>query len=130
MRTTIQDLKRRAKIIMAELYILIIALQDPRTPRFSKLLIFIVLLYAVSPLDLIPDFIPVIGYLDDLILIPLGMLLVIKTIPKQLLVEFRSKAKEDILIPEKLKRVALLNVILIWIILVVVSASIVFHKLI
>jgi uncharacterized membrane protein YkvA (DUF1232 family) len=69
-----------------------IAARDPRVPWYVKALALAVAAYALSPIDLIPDFIPVLGYLDDLIIVPLGLALVIKLIPGPLMAEFRAEA--------------------------------------
>jgi uncharacterized membrane protein YkvA (DUF1232 family) len=68
------------------------AARDPRTPLSVRLLAFLVAAYALSPIDLIPDFIPVVGYLDDLILVPLGILLVLKLLPPPVLASAREKS--------------------------------------
>jgi uncharacterized membrane protein YkvA (DUF1232 family) len=70
-------------------------LRSPRTPRVSKLLLGVAIAYAVSPIDLIPDFIPVIGYLDDLIILPLLILIAIRLIPRDVIMECRQ-TKEDV----------------------------------
>lgn len=69
-----------------------LAARDPRVPWWVKALALAVAAYALSPIDLIPDFIPVIGYLDDLILVPLGIVLVVSLIPADLMAEFRAEA--------------------------------------
>jgi uncharacterized membrane protein YkvA (DUF1232 family) len=69
-----------------------IAARDPRVPWYAKALALAVAAYALSPIDLIPDFIPVLGYLDDLIIVPLGLLLVVRLIPAELMAEFRAEA--------------------------------------
>lgn len=69
-----------------------IAALDPRTPWVAKVFAGIVAAYALSPIDLIPDFIPVLGYLDDLLIVPIGILLVVKMIPASLIDEFRAEA--------------------------------------
>ncbi|RMW99921.1 DUF1232 domain-containing protein [Legionella jordanis] len=66
---------------------------DPRTPWIAKFIILIVVAYAISPIDLIPDFIPVLGYIDDLILLPLGIYLAIKLIPKEVWLDCRMRAQ-------------------------------------
>ena len=65
-------------------------LRDSRTPRLSKLFLGLAVAYAINPIDLIPDFIPVLGYLDDLIIVPILLLLAVKLLPKELLVEHRA----------------------------------------
>ena len=75
-----------------EVYAVYLASKDSRTPWYARLLAVVVVAYAFSPIDLIPDFIPILGYLDDLILVPLGIWLVIKLIPPQILTECREQA--------------------------------------
>jgi uncharacterized membrane protein YkvA (DUF1232 family) len=75
-----------------ELHAIFIAARDPRTPWVARLLAAVVLAYALSPIDLIPDFIPVLGYLDDLILVPLGLWLCLRLIPPQIMKEARETA--------------------------------------
>lgn len=71
-----------------------IAARDPRTPWPAKLLAAVVVAYALSPIDLIPDFIPVLGYLDDLVLVPLGIWLVLRLIPDEVMADARARAAE------------------------------------
>ena len=68
------------------------AARDPRTPWLAKVLALMIAAYAVSPIDLIPDFIPVLGYLDDLVIVPLGIFLVVRLIPSELMAEHREAA--------------------------------------
>jgi uncharacterized membrane protein YkvA (DUF1232 family) len=89
----IKKLKRQAGSLKVETYALYLACRDPRTPWYAKLLAVGVLAYAVSPIDLIPDFIPVIGVLDDLIIVHLGTALAIRMIPEQVMAECREKAR-------------------------------------
>src|SRR5258706_5425325 len=71
-----------------------LASRDPRVPWYVKFLALAVAGYALSPIDLIPDFVPIIGYLDDLIIVPLGIWFVVSLIPKEIMVEYRAKANE------------------------------------
>lgn len=82
----------KAKSIKRDLYAVYLACRDPRTPWYARLLAVAVIGYALSPIDLIPDFIPVIGYLDDLILVPLGLMLVVRLIPPDVLADARRRA--------------------------------------
>ena len=82
-RGTIDRLRDRAKKLKTETRALYLAGRDPRTPWYARLLAAVVVAYALSPIDLIPDFIPVLGYLDDLVLVPLGIALAIKMIPAE-----------------------------------------------
>lgn len=69
-----------------------IAARDPRVPWYAKLVAGAVAAYALSPIDLIPDFIPVLGYVDDLVIVPAGLFLTVRLIPPDLMVEFRREA--------------------------------------
>ena len=73
---------------------LLLAARDPRVPWYAKAAAMAVAAYAVSPIDLIPDFIPVVGYLDDLVIVPLGILLAVKLVPPALMDEFRRAAEK------------------------------------
>lgn len=90
----LQTLKNKAQELKASLGILFFAFQDQRTPWYAKALIGLVIAYALSPIDLIPDFIPVLGYLDDLILIPGGIALAIKLIPAAVIQESQERQRD------------------------------------
>jgi uncharacterized membrane protein YkvA (DUF1232 family) len=83
---------QKARLLQRETVTLYLACRHPRVPWYAKILALIVVGYALSPIDLIPDFIPVLGYLDDLILIPLGIMLVIRLVPADVIVECRAKS--------------------------------------
>lgn len=87
-----QRLKDAARRLKHELSALYIASRDPRTPWSAKIILAIVLAYAASPIDLIPDFIPVLGYLDELLLLPLGIWLALRLIPPEVMNDARSRA--------------------------------------
>ncbi len=87
-----QRLGAWAKIIKRDLLVLYLAGRDPRVPWYAKLLALAAVAYALSPIDLIPDFIPVLGYLDDALLLPLAILLALRLIPPQVLAELRQEA--------------------------------------
>jgi uncharacterized membrane protein YkvA (DUF1232 family) len=89
-------LKQHTRVLKVEMSALYLAARDPRTPWYAKLLVAVIATYAFSPLDLIPDFVPVLGYLDDLILLPLGVALAIKMVPQPVLAECRVRAQETI----------------------------------
>lgn len=89
-------LKARARALKTETYALYLAGRDRRTPWHARLLAAAVVAYALSPIDLIPDFIPVLGYLDDLILIPLGLTLAIRMVPEEVMRECRERAREEL----------------------------------
>ncbi|MEP9389976.1 YkvA family protein [Mesorhizobium sp. KR9-304] len=85
-------LKRWARTIKRDVHAVYLAARDPRTPWYAKALALCIAGYALSPIDLIPDFIPVLGYLDDAIIVPLGILAVVKMIPPELMAEHRAAA--------------------------------------
>ena len=85
--------KEGARELKKDIYTLYYAYKDPRVPWYAKALAAGVVAYAASPIDLIPDFIPVIGYLDDLIIVPLGIMIALKTVPGHVLEECRAKAE-------------------------------------
>jgi uncharacterized membrane protein YkvA (DUF1232 family) len=89
--------KDQAKHLKRDILALWLAARDPRVPWYAKLLAGCVAAYALSPIDLIPDFIPIIGYLDDIIIVPLGIIATLALIPKPLMDEFReaAAARED-----------------------------------
>lgn len=112
--------KRWAREIKRDVVALYLAGRDARTPWAAKIVAIAVVAYALSPIDLIPDFIPVIGYLDDLLIVPLGMLLAIRLIPRVLLTEFRQRAEGYARLPAS--RTAAVVVIAIWIVAAGLSA--------
>ena len=83
----------KAKRLKSEIYALYLAARDPRTPWYAKAFAVLILGYALSPIDLIPDFIPVIGYLDDLIVVPAGIALLLKMIPQEVMADCRARAQ-------------------------------------
>ena len=111
------ELKRRARHLKAETLALYLAARDPRTPWYAKALVAGIVAYAFSPIDLIPDFVPVLGYLDDLILIPMGIALAIKLVPDSVLAECRARAQETIKNGKPVSRVAGAVIVVIWLVL-------------
>jgi uncharacterized membrane protein YkvA (DUF1232 family) len=95
-KLTLSDLRKWAKQLRQKTYALYLAYRDPRVPWYAKLFGALVVAYAFSPIDLIPDFIPVLGYLDDLVLIPLGIALAIRMIPRPVMEECLSKAEQAV----------------------------------
>lgn len=108
------NIKARARRLKAETYTLYLVVRDPRTPWFAKLLAGIVVAYAFSPIDLIPDFIPVLGYLDDLLLLPLGIWLAIKLVPEEVMQDCRARAEAGIETTGPANRAAAVVIVLIW----------------
>jgi uncharacterized membrane protein YkvA (DUF1232 family) len=90
----IENLKSRARALKTEVHALYLAARDPRTPWYARAVIWFVVVHTLSPIDLIPDFIPVLGYLDDLIIVPAGVALAIRWTPPEVLVEAREAARQ------------------------------------
>ena len=111
-RSLIQALRRWAVSLKRDAHAIWLAGRDPRTPLGVKALALGVAAYAFSPIDLIPDFIPVLGYLDDLILVPLGLWLVIRLIPKEVMDTHRAAAEAAARRP--VSKGAAIVVILVW----------------
>jgi uncharacterized membrane protein YkvA (DUF1232 family) len=106
-------LKVWARKLMLDVHAVYLAARDPRVSWYAKALAIAVAGYALSPIDLIPDFIPVIGYADDLIIVPLGIWLVVSLIPADVMTEYRVKAIEAGQRPRS--RIAAIVIIAIWI---------------
>lgn len=88
------NLKRRARMLLRDVHAVYLAAFDPRVPWYVKILAATVAGYALSPIDLIPDFIPILGYADDLIIVPLGIWLAVSLIPQDVMAEYRIKADQ------------------------------------
>lgn len=108
-------LSERIQQLKIETYALYLAYRDPRTPWYARAWAAVVIAYAFSPIDLIPDFIPVVGYLDDLILVPLGIWLAIRLIPAEVMTDARSQAITDHDQPRS--RAGVVIVVIIWLLL-------------
>ncbi|HEX9991104.1 MAG TPA: YkvA family protein [Chloroflexia bacterium] len=125
MRKTIQSWKQRARQLKTEVYALYLAYKDPRVPWHARIFAACVVAYAFSPIDLIPDPIPVLGYLDDLILIPLGITLAVKMIPAPVLAECREKARAAMQSGKPVNWIAAGVIIAIWLLLAALAVILV-----
>ena len=105
-------LRRWARAIKRDVVALYFAARDPRVPWYAKAVAACVAAYALSPIDLIPDFIPVLGYLDDLVIVPLGILLAVRLIPADVLVELRDEAEKRTARPTS--RIAAIVIVAVW----------------
>jgi uncharacterized membrane protein YkvA (DUF1232 family) len=117
----IERLRGWAREIKRDVHALYLAARDDRVPWYAKAVALAVAAYALSPIDLIPDFIPVIGYLDDLVIVPLGIVLAVKLIPADILAEHRATACEASTRPTS--RTAAVAVVAVWIGLALVLAG-------
>ena len=118
-----KDWARRVKRDAVAVYF---AARDPRTPMLARCMALAVAAYALSPIDLIPDFIPVLGYLDDLLIVPLGLLLVIRLLPPEVLAESREKATT--LLSRPRSYLAATFMVSIWILCIVAIAHWSYHE--
>ncbi len=110
----IEKMRTWARALKAEIAVLAAAVRDARTPWYAKVLGVIIVAYALSPIDLIPDFIPVLGYLDDLLLLPLGIWLVRRMIPADVMAEHRASVAAGTRLPPN--RMAAAAIVALWVI--------------
>src|ERR1700730_12115398 len=106
-------LKAWARNLKRDSHAIYLASRDPRVPWYVKFLAIALAAHALSPIDLIPDFIPVVGYLDDLIIVPLGIWLVVSLIPDEIMVEYRAIANEAA--QRAVSRAGMITLIVFWI---------------
>jgi uncharacterized membrane protein YkvA (DUF1232 family) len=119
---SLSDVKRRARRLKAETFALYLVARHPRTPWYAKLFVACIVAYAFSPIDLIPDFVPVLGYLDDLILIPMGIALAIRIVPPAVLAECRARAQDVMSQGKPASLIAGAIIVVIWIALAALFA--------
>ncbi|WP_407073378.1 YkvA family protein [Sphingomonas sp. LaA6.9] len=110
-KPTIERLKDWARSVKRDVIALWLAARDPRVPWYAKAIAAVVAAYALSPIDLIPDFVPVLGYLDDLLIVPLGILLAVKLIPEPVMMDLRAKSLEQ---RKPTSKGGLVAIVLIW----------------
>lgn len=103
-----------ARNLRRDSHAIYLASRDPRVPWYAKALAVAVAAYALSPIDLIPDFIPVVGYLDDLVIVPFGIWLVVSLIPDEVMAECRAKADE--MGQRPVSRAGMIAIIVVWIV--------------
>ena len=120
----LERLKSRARALKDEAFAIYVAAKDPRTPWYAKALIFFVLAHTFSPIDLIPDFIPILGYLDDLIITPLGIALAVRLIPPEVMQEARS-AVTSRSVDRGIGKIGMVIILLVWILAIIWGASII-----
>ena len=120
-------LKKWAQNVKRDILALYLASRDPRVPWYAKVLAALVAAYALSPIDPIPDFIPVLGYLDELILLPLGIVAVIRLIPEDVMADLRRQAEERMLTRPR-SAVGAVIIILVWLTAAVILVRILFKR--
>jgi uncharacterized membrane protein YkvA (DUF1232 family) len=112
-RSALREIKAWARMLKREVHAIYFAAQSPRVPWYTKCLAMAVAGYALSPIDLIPDFIPILGYVDDLIIVPLGIWLVLSLIPEDVMTACRARADQAVTGPHG--KTAAIAIIAIWI---------------
>lgn len=122
------SLKTRAERLKTEIPALFLALRDQRTPVWAKVLAFLTVAYALSPVDLVPDFIPVLGYLDDLLILPGLAALTIRLIPREVMEDCRTRAGELWKDGKPKKWYYALPIVLVWALIVFVIVKLIFFR--
>jgi len=115
-------LKARAGELKREVFALYLAARHPRTPWYAKLFLAAIVAYALSPIDLIPDFIPVLGFVDEIVLLPLALALAVKMVPGSVMSECRARAMERHPDGSGMGRMGAVLVVLVWLGLIVLAA--------
>ena len=122
------NLRQRAESLKTDVPAVFLALKDKRTPALAKLFAALTVAYALSPVDLVPDFIPVLGYLDDVILLPALVTLTVRFIPKEIMASCREQAKEMWQDGKPKKWYYALPVVLFWLAVVLLIVKLIFSK--
>lgn len=118
-KSLFRKIKESTKKLKKEIITLYIAFKKKETPIYAKIFAIIVVSYALSPIDLIPDFIPVLGYLDDLILLPLGIKIAVKMISNDIIIESRKEAENIVLKDLIGAKIAAVSIVILWILLII-----------
>ncbi|PKM53197.1 MAG: hypothetical protein CVV00_13515 [Firmicutes bacterium HGW-Firmicutes-5] len=119
------NLLESAKKLKKEIGTLYYSYRDERTPLFAKVFSIFVVSYALSPIDLIPDFIPILGYLDDIILLPIGIYFALKMIPDVVIVDSRDRAEKEFMKDRKSNYFVAGVIVIIWFIIILEIAHII-----
>src|SRR6185503_147165 len=119
--TVLASFKARAAELKREVLAIYLAAKHPRTPWYAKALLVAIVAYVLSPIDLIPDFIPVLGLLDEIVLLPFALVLVVKLVPEDVMAECRSRALERRPEGAALGRIGAAFIVLVWIALIVLA---------
>lgn len=119
------DLKARARRLNTEAYALYLAARHPDTPWYAKAFVAAVAAYVFSPIDPIPDFIPVIGYLDELVLVPIAVVIAIRLVPEHVMVESRLNAEDAFRDGKPVSRAAAVTIVVVWVALAVLGVTVI-----
>jgi uncharacterized membrane protein YkvA (DUF1232 family) len=123
----LDKIKQKARYLKTETYALYLAYRDPRVPWYAKVFAAFVVAHTLSPIDLIPDFIPVLGYLDDLIITPLGIFLALKMIPGEVMAQARQQANVAEMEGRIQTRLGIVIVLTVWVIGAAVLALLIYR---
>lgn len=115
----LETIKSKAKQLKKQIVTVYLAYRHKEVKWYKKAFLLLILVYALSPIDLIPDFIPILGMLDDLILIPLGVIIAIKIIPKDVWEECKVNAEKGVSFDRKYRKIGATLIILIWVIVLI-----------
>ncbi len=118
-------LKQRARALKKEVFAVYLAARDPRTPWYAKTIALLTVAYALSPIDLIPDFVPILGYLDDLIIVPAGLALALRLIPAEVMAEARAQAAASS-VSRRVGYVGMGFILLVWIVVLIGVVRLIF----
>jgi uncharacterized membrane protein YkvA (DUF1232 family) len=118
----VATLKARAKQLKAEVHALYLAARHPETPWYAKVYLVAIVAYALSPIDLIPDFIPVLGFLDEIILLPFAIALAVKLVPDAVMSECRTRTAQQQPSRSSLGRLGAVFIALLWLAVIVLAA--------
>ena len=118
---SLETWKRRARQLTAQTYALYLAYRHPRTPWYAKVFAALIVGYVFSPIDPIPDFIPGVGLLDEMVVVPIGVLIAAKMIPREVMDEYREKAREVAEGEKPVSRIAAVVVVAVWLLCVALA---------
>lgn len=124
----LRRLRLKASQLKTQVGTLMLAYTHPKAPWYAKVWLLLVISYAMSPIDLIPDFIPILGLLDDLILIPLGIAIAIRIIPKSIWEECKVQAENGVTVPLVYRVFGTVIIVLLWVIVLVVLVRLLANK--
>ncbi len=124
----LKSLRLKANQLKKQVDTLLLAYAHPKTPWYVKAWLLLVITYAVSPIDLIPDFIPILGLLDDLILLPLGIAVAVKIIPKHIWEECKAQTETGVAVPMVYRYVGMVVIVLLWTVILVAFVRLVANK--
>jgi uncharacterized membrane protein YkvA (DUF1232 family) len=125
----IANLESRARRLKAEVTALYLAARHPRTPWYAKAFIVAIVAYALSPIDLIPDFIPVLGFVDEIVLLPFAIVLAVKLVPADVMAECRARASETGRVTTRAGRIGAMVIVVLWIAAIALAGTWAYEKL-